>query len=292
MTIDSIITEWTYRLPKGYPESESDYQVLQDVLQEMTTLTTEQRDQIVNQAKGLNNPIITEEAAVDDLVDLFSSINGLPKTNQFEVLSKYTSEHYQEQLGNIYKLFPQGINIIDNYTDYVDPTKYKAGVDKEVAIVNWAIQNDVLGEHVPGSTGKGVDIKLDGKDIEVKSSKDKINTMLQTSFFKNDANKFYIFAISQGSLSLKLLIVSSQLLYRLALGEDIYSRLNNNEQSEKLIQQIKSGLEQIDFASQITSAIIFGEAPEGVTKSFYIGKNIKIRFLVFVEPTGLFDKEY
>ena len=292
MTIDSIITEWTYRLPKGYPETEQDYSVLYDLLQEMTTFTTEERDRIVKQARGLNNSIITEDTAVDDLVDLFSSINGLPKTSQFEVLSKYTAEHYQNELGNIYKLFPQGINIIDNYTDYVDPSKYKTGEDKEVAIVNWAIQNDVPGEHVPGSTGKGVDIILDGKPIEVKSAKDKINTMLQTSFFKNDAEKFYIFAISQGSLSLKLLIVSSQLLYRLSLGEDIYNQLNNNEQSEKLIQQIKSGLDQVDFASQITSAIVSGEAPEGVTKSFYIGKNIKIRFLVFVEPTGLFDKEY
>ena len=292
MTIDSIITEWTYRLPKGYPTTDSDYDILRNVLSEMTDLSDDDQDKIVNQARGLNNTIITEDTAVDDLVDLFSSINGLPKTSQFEVLSKYTAEHYQNELGNIYKLFPQGINIIDNYTDYVDPAKYKTGEDKEVAIVNWAIQNDVPGEHLPGGTEKGVDIYLDGKPIEVKSAKDKINTMLQTSFFKNDAEKFYIFAISQGSLSLKLLIVSSQLLYRLSLGEDIYSRLNNNEQSEKLIQQIKSGLEQVDFASQITAAIVYGEAPEGVTKSFYIGKNIKIRFLVFVEPTGLFDKEY
>tara|TARA_Y100000389_G_scaffold190668_1_gene215750 strand:- start:1200 stop:2075 length:876 start_codon:yes stop_codon:yes gene_type:complete len=291
MNIDSIITEWTYRLPKGYPTTEQDYYILYDVLQEMTEFTTEEQDQIVNRARGFNN-IITEDTAVDDLADLFSSIQGLPKTGQFEVLSKYTAEHYQDKLGNIYKLFPQGINVIDNYTDYVDPKGYKTGEDKEVAIVNWAIQNNVPGEHIPGSTGKGVDIILDGKPIEVKSAKDKINTMLQTSFFKNDPEKFYIFAISQGSVSLKLLIVSSQLLYRLSLGEDIYQKLGNNEQSEKLIQQIKSGLEQVDFASQITSAIVSGEAPEGVTKSFYIGKNVKIRFLVFVEPTGLFDKEY
>ena len=62
MTIDSIITEWTYRLPKGYPESDSDYQVLYDVLQEMTTLDTEQRDRIVNQARGLNEEPGDEES--------------------------------------------------------------------------------------------------------------------------------------------------------------------------------------------------------------------------------------
>ena len=53
MTLDSIITEWTYRLPKGYPETEQDYAVLRDVLQEMTTFTTEERDRIVNQARGI-----------------------------------------------------------------------------------------------------------------------------------------------------------------------------------------------------------------------------------------------
>jgi len=55
MTIDSIITEWTYRLPKGYPETEQDYSVLYDVLQEMTTFTPEERDRIVNQARGLTD---------------------------------------------------------------------------------------------------------------------------------------------------------------------------------------------------------------------------------------------
>jgi hypothetical protein len=292
MTIETILTEWAYRLPKGYPVQVKDYDVLRDILDEMTDFPTSKKENIIQQAQGLQETLIAEDTAVDDLVDLFSSINGLPKTGQFEVLSKYTADHYQNELGNIYKLFPQGINIIDNYTDYVDPVQYKTGEDKEVAIVNWAEQNGVNGEHIPGSIRKGVDIILDGKLIEVKSAKDKINTLLQTSFFKNDAGKFYIFAISQGSLSLKLLIVSSQLLYRLSLGEDIYSQLSSNSQSEKLIQQIKSGLDQVDFASQITSAIVSGEAPEGVTKSFYIGKNIKIRFLIFVEPTGLFDKEY
>lgn len=292
MTIDSIITEWTYRLPKGYPTSDSDYQVLYDVLQEMTAFSLEEQDRIVNQARGLPVNIITEESAVNDLADLFSSIGGLPKTGQFEILAKYTADHYQSELGGIYKLFPNGINIIDNYTDYVDTSEYKQGQDKEVAIVNWAQENGVPGKHLPGSTGKGIDIYLDGKPIEVKSSNSKINTMLQTSFFKNDPEKFYIFAISQGSKSLKLLIVSSQILYRLSLGEDIFNQLSSAEESNKLIQQIQSGLQTVDFASQITSAIVTGEAPEGVTKSFYIGKNIKIRFLVFIEPTGLFDKDY
>jgi hypothetical protein len=292
MTIQKILTEWTYRLPKGYPVKVKDYDVLREILDEMTDLPAAQKENVVRQAQGLSANIVTEESAVDDLADLFSSIGGLPKTGQFELLAKYTADHYQSELGNIYKLFPNGINIIDNYTDYVTPGEYKQGIDKEVAIVNWAEENGIPGRHIPGSAEKGVDIYLDGKPIEVKSSNSKINTMLQTSFFKNDPDKFYIFAISQGSKSLKLLIVSSQILYRLSLGEDIFNQLSSAIESDKLIQQIESGLQTVDFASQITSAIVTGEAPEGVTKSFYIGKNIKIRFLVFIEPTGLFDKDY
>ena len=52
MNINSLITEWTYRLTKGYPDSESDYQELDRVLNEMTDL---QREYIDNNYK--NEPI-------------------------------------------------------------------------------------------------------------------------------------------------------------------------------------------------------------------------------------------
>ena len=53
MNINSIITEWTYRLPKGYPDSEQDYQVLHEVLNEMTNLSENDRKAIVHKASGL-----------------------------------------------------------------------------------------------------------------------------------------------------------------------------------------------------------------------------------------------
>lgn len=59
MSIDSIITEWTYRLPKGYPSQPDDYKVLYDVILEMTNLTPRDAQRIVNQAKGLR---VTETA--------------------------------------------------------------------------------------------------------------------------------------------------------------------------------------------------------------------------------------
>lgn len=291
MNIDSILTEWTFRLEHGYPTKESDYDDLHDVIMEMTDLSETEANRIVTQAQGLNE---SNESSTDDLADIFSSLGGLTKFKQFDVLAKYTAEHYQAELGDIYKLFPTGINVIDNFEDYIDPEiRYKSGEDIEVAIVNWAIENNISAKRLSGQV-KGIDIYLDGKPIEVKSSskENKINTLLQTSFYSSSPDKFYIFATSQGSKSLKLLIVSSQLLRKLSLGEDIYNELENANVSEKLSNQISDGLQKIDFASQISAAIIDGKAPEGYEKSFYLGKNVKVRFLVYIEPTGLFDKEY
>lgn len=54
MNIKSILTEWTYRLPKGYPTSDSDYQILDMVLSEMTSLNSTERTKIVAKARGIN----------------------------------------------------------------------------------------------------------------------------------------------------------------------------------------------------------------------------------------------
>lgn len=54
MNIKSILTEWTYRLPKGYPQSDSDYQILDMVLSEMTSLNSTERTKIVAKARGIN----------------------------------------------------------------------------------------------------------------------------------------------------------------------------------------------------------------------------------------------
>jgi hypothetical protein len=49
-----ILTEWTYRLDSGYPKTDSDYEVLRDVLIDMTDLDKPVINTIVNQSKGLN----------------------------------------------------------------------------------------------------------------------------------------------------------------------------------------------------------------------------------------------
>jgi hypothetical protein len=47
MTVKSILTEWTYRLPKGYPVEVKDYDVLREILDEMTDLPISKKEQIV-----------------------------------------------------------------------------------------------------------------------------------------------------------------------------------------------------------------------------------------------------
>jgi len=65
MNIDSIITEWTYRLEKGYPDCPEDYIELRNVLLEQTDLPIEQQDAIVRRAMGL-----TEDEGQEQLPNL------------------------------------------------------------------------------------------------------------------------------------------------------------------------------------------------------------------------------
>ena len=89
MTVDSIITEWTYRLPKGYPTTDSDYNILRNVLSEMTNLSEADQDKIVNQAKGLS-PIVTESLKLDSIQNE-SLITAVQEVNKIDELTKFLS---------------------------------------------------------------------------------------------------------------------------------------------------------------------------------------------------------
>ena len=87
MNIDPILTEWQYRLPKGYPTTDSDYTILYDVLSEMTTFSHNDRNRIVNQAKGLA-PIVSESVDVETienpvLIQTIQQANKLDEFRQF-----------------------------------------------------------------------------------------------------------------------------------------------------------------------------------------------------------------
>ena len=123
---------------------------------------------------------------------------------------------------------------------------------------------------------------IGGKEVEIKSSeRNTITTILQTSFYKDDANKFYLFASNSKSPNLDIRIVSSQLLYRLSLGDDIADELTTSKQSKKLTDQITNGLATLDFPAMIQTSLATGESLE-TTKTFKVGRNVKIRFLISI----------
>jgi len=120
MTIDSIITEWTYRLPKGYPTSDSDYQVLYDVLREMTTLDTEQRDQIVNQARGLTEAPGDEESEELDTTDTQHINNRFTELNLSTNITEYLQQEYDRLSESEKQRFDDNYrkHSIDSYIDH------------------------------------------------------------------------------------------------------------------------------------------------------------------------------
>ena len=81
MTIDSILTEWSYRLPNGYPTRSKDYELLYHVILEMTNLTPLVARNIVNKAQGLNEQVedsdiidFTQFGVSQDIVDQIQTI--------------------------------------------------------------------------------------------------------------------------------------------------------------------------------------------------------------------------
>jgi hypothetical protein len=71
MIINKILTEWRFRLPKGYPTVDADYRVLYEVILEMTTLSPLEAQNIVSRAKGEIAPL-TEQPAGVEVNDMYS----------------------------------------------------------------------------------------------------------------------------------------------------------------------------------------------------------------------------
>ena len=90
MNIDSILTEWSYRLPSGYPTKSKDYELLYHVILEMTDCSPLVARNIVNKAQGLN-----EAEGEDNLID-FTQLN-LPENLQQQVEERYANLSSSEQ---------------------------------------------------------------------------------------------------------------------------------------------------------------------------------------------------
>jgi hypothetical protein len=297
--IESILTEWRFRLPHGYPKSEADYEVLRDVILEMTDISGAAADQIVTRAQNIteqadsdNNPLhnTTPNSIQDDIADLLTNIKTQTKQQQLESFANYTAKHYPQSW--ITKL--SGTTGIFNVTDIIENEYF--GVDiKSYRNPGTAIEA-VLFDYIIKNTGEKIDhINLPGKDgvsdnstFEVKSTENaSFSIQLQTTFFSDDPTKYYLFVIRDGQGynfdNFKVYVVSSQLLRKLSLGNEIYAEIKKSGTSELLKKQINDGLQTLNFDKQIASVIISGETGE-YEKQFRIGNNVSVRFLIFIEP--------
>jgi hypothetical protein len=90
MNIDSILTEWCYRLPKGYPTNSKDYELLYNVLLETAEVTPEYARQIVDRAKGNVKDYINEGLDIGSIENQFLS-KAVREVDKEQELAKFLS---------------------------------------------------------------------------------------------------------------------------------------------------------------------------------------------------------
>ena len=270
-SIEKFIRQVSYKFPKGYPDmnNEQDIQLLNTLLEEL----------------GVNPNTNPKKDLKSTIKDLTGKQKGPSKLETFTNLAILTYEQYKSNLGEIIKIFPNPISKIEDWKSYIDEDSSNKGVSVENSIKNYVIKKKVKAEKIGG---KGEDLLIGDKIVEIKSMKDnKINTQLQTSFYMNDPNKFYMFISNTSAPDIDVRIVSSQLLYKAALGDEIVDEIEKSkgEGSDILSKQLDDGLKKLDVKKFIMSSLLTGKTSEE-TKSFFIGKdnNIRVRFIINIEP--------
>lgn len=103
MNIDSILTEWRYRLPAGYPKSAEDFGVLRDVILEMTDIDLSEAESIVRRAMGL------DEAPSDEETQTVTNTNqeAFSNANEFEqyVKRKFTIDIDKQEIIGLHAMY-------------------------------------------------------------------------------------------------------------------------------------------------------------------------------------------
>lgn len=263
---DKFLNNISYKFPKGYPDlnNEQDILIIESELKEL----------------GIH----LEEGLESTIKDITGKEKKLTKLQTFTDLASLTYAQYD--LGDIKKVFPNPINTIHGWREYVDKNLSNKGREVENCIKNYSITKGVESKEIP--RGKGEDVIIGGKTTEIKSTQgNKINTQLQTSFYTNNPDKFYIFVINTTSDDIDVRIISSQLLYRAALGDEIVDEIEakKGQGSDILSQQLDDGLKTLNIKNFIISSLLTGKTSEE-SKSFFIGKdnNVRIRFVIYIEP--------
>jgi len=267
-SLDLFFKKYAYKFPKGYPDltNEQDINLLADLLENL----------------DVNLEEVETETELEPLTkDALGKDKKITKIESFTELAKLTYEQYD--LGDIKTVFPNYVNTIKDWKQYVDKNLSNTGRVVENALKNYSISKGVESKEI---SGKGEDISIGDKIVEVKSNAgNKINTQLQTSFYTKNPNKFYAFVSNTSSNDIQVRIVASAMLYKLALGDEIVDEIEAKGGSDILVNQIEKGLETLDLKKFIMSSILTGKTSED-SKSFFIGKDnqIRCRFVIYIEP--------
>lgn len=142
MTVQKILTEWTYRLPKGYPAEIKDYDVLREILDEMTDFSSTKKENIVRQAQGIHEqpddvaagipPVNSEidgniesklpELQLSDNItqQILTIYSQLSAEEQAAVNKNFRSHSIETFLSGGYKPFIKFYNIINTETSTGD----------------------------------------------------------------------------------------------------------------------------------------------------------------------------
>lgn len=202
------------------------------------------------------------------------------KTELYNILSKYTLKKYSKELEELNSVFTSNVITIKDWRQYISHEESNNGKKVEIAVLNYFKTFNIQAE---STRGQGLDITIGNKVIDVKSSeKNTINTQLQTSFYTDNPYKFYILVTNTKRKNIELRIVSSQILRQISLGDDIFSELKHGN-SDTLNKEIENGLRTLDFNHFITTSITKGKSAD-TTKSFKVGNDIRVRFVIYIEP--------
>jgi len=280
--LDLFFKKYSYKFPKGYPDlnDKQDINLLEELLDNMGINLKEQQLSL-----DLDFPTITR-----DVLD--GEIN---KLNTFKQLALLTYEQYSNTLGDAKIVFPNPETKISNWRQLINKT-FKSkdkisniGREVENALVNYSIDKGVNDSSQPNMNIS--DIKIGNKLIEIKSSgKDIINTKLQTKFYQKD--QLYAFVINTKSNDITVFIISGELLYETSLGKDLVNSLASEDKTE-FISQIEQGLEKLNFKEIILKAFLEKKDLYTPTldKSFKIGNQIRVRFILNIESHSGQDKK-
>jgi hypothetical protein len=267
---DEILNEWSFRCHDGIVDlnDPKKLRILKEILEE-------------------NGIDLLKEGQDDEISNIFSYIgdeNLLTKIEIFDKLADYTLKYYSSEMGELRTVFPNVINSIDDWRrqELVPERESNIGKEVETCVINYSNKVKNVDASDVANKGRGQDAIIGGKIVEIKSSKDnKINTQLQTTYYS--ADKFYAFVSNTSSKDIQVRVVYGKLLRELSFGQEIASKTNVDEMSDVLEKQIRTGLEKLDFTSMIKTSLIQG--PTDRETSFKIGNKLKVRFVIYFEPT-------